>query len=140
MGNEEEEGGGSAAAKTSRGETAAGESKRSAREAAVPCGVLTLFRSSACNRASLGAACLAQSLSVLKASWSGCPARDKHRGQFSAAHCPFSLLCRRCRRRRSASRNAFLPSRIPMTQTASRSFSSCLTIPEWSGDSTSHNP
>lgn len=47
-GEEEEEGGRSAAAKTSRGETATGESKLTVGEAAVPSRMLRLCRSSAC--------------------------------------------------------------------------------------------
>jgi len=63
----------------------------------------------------------------------------KVRSARARCSCSPSLLCRRCRRRRSGSPNAFLPNHIPMTPRAWRSFSSCLTIPEWSGDSTSHS-
>lgn len=69
--------------------------------------------------------------------------RGKGQAERSAQRLPVApvplLLCRHCRRRRSGSPNAFLPSHTLMTQRASRSFSSCLTIPEWSGDSTSHS-
>uniref|UniRef100_A0A8C5IK00 FAS-associated factor 2 n=1 Tax=Junco hyemalis TaxID=40217 RepID=A0A8C5IK00_JUNHY len=66
-----------------------------------------------------------------RGSWGSCAAGDRHKGP--------SLPCRHCRRRRRGGRNAFLQSHTPMTQRASRSFSSCPTIPEWSGDSTSHS-
>lgn len=142
-GEEEEEGGGSAAAKTSGGETATGESRLTAGEAAVPCRMLTLCRSSACSRAFLS------HWSCLSCSGLECPPSLLERlcckGQAQrSVQCMLiapapSLLCRRCRRRRSGSLNAFLPNHILMTQRALRSFSSCLTIPEWSGDSTSHS-
>lgn len=95
--------------------------------------MLVLGGSSACGRARAFWSCLG--LECPLQAWSSCAARDRQRGQLSVC----LLLCRHCRRRRSGSPNAFLPNHTPMTQRALRSFSSCLMIPEWSGDSTSHS-